>query len=84
MVSGHASPAAIYTAIWTTTLLAILAVALRIFTTAVIVRQLKCDDYLILGSLGFVIVFTGMVTLESELVCRVLSRGWYRGMGMRG
>ncbi|KAK4612337.1 hypothetical protein CLAFUR4_13503 [Fulvia fulva] len=65
MVSGHASPAAIYTAIWTTTLLAILAVALRIFTTAVIVRQLKCDDYLILGSLGFVIVFTGMVTLET-------------------
>lgn len=70
MVSGHASPAAIYSVIWITTLLAVLAVGLRIFTRAIIVRGLKCDDYLILASLFFTVVFTITVTLESKLRVR--------------
>ncbi|EME39876.1 hypothetical protein DOTSEDRAFT_104226, partial [Dothistroma septosporum NZE10] len=65
---------AIYAVIWSTTLLAILAVALRIFTRAFIVRGLQLDDYLILASLLFIVVFTITVTLESMSTYNGLGR----------
>lgn len=65
MVSGHASQPAIYAVIFTSTSLAILAVALRLYTRIRIVRKPDWDDLLSASALGFTCVFTVCVALES-------------------
>ncbi|KXS99891.1 hypothetical protein AC578_4480 [Pseudocercospora eumusae] len=65
MVSGHAVQPAIYAVTFTSTLLAILAVALRLYTRIRIVRNPDWDDLLSALALGFTCVFTVCVALET-------------------
>lgn len=68
--SGHASPSAIYAVIFTFTALAILAVALRIYTRRVILRKLEQDDVLMFVALLCACCFTVCQALESEWTTR--------------
>ncbi|CAK4034287.1 related to integral membrane [Lecanosticta acicola] len=61
--SGHASQPAIYAVVFTSTVIAILAIALRLYTRFAIVRAPALDDLLATLALGFLCLFTACVAL---------------------
>ena len=73
-ISGHASQPAIYAVISTSAVIAILAVALRLYTRFKIVKKPDWDDLLSGFALLFTIIFRICVTLQSESLVREINK----------
>lgn len=65
-VTGHASPTATLVVIFTSTALALVIVALRLWTRLGIVRRAGWDDLLVAIALLEACIFTTCVALEGE------------------